>query len=98
MPLVKIGTHHQVVIPKEVRGKLGVRPGDYVEISFESNQAVIKRKKIVDDFPVTNEPISPKTEAGIRQSLKEIEEGKVVGPFDTAEDLQAHLDSLKKDN
>ena len=91
MPLVKVGSKHQVVIPKKVRDKLGVKPGDYVEIAFQKNQAVLKRKKVVDDFPITDEPIGPKTRAGIRQALKEMKEGKVIGPFESAEELIQHL-------
>lgn len=96
MPLVKVGSKHQVVIPKDVRTKMGVKPGDYVEISFNRNQAVIKRKKVVDDFPYTDEPLGPETQAALRQALKDVAEGRVYGPFKTAEEVQAHLDSLKK--
>ena len=91
MPLVKVGPKHQVVIPKEVRDKLGVQPGDYVEVAFKRNQAVIKRKKIVDDFPYTDEPIGPETEAGIREALQEVKEGKVFGPFRNMEECIADL-------
>ncbi len=91
MPLVKIGSKHQVVIPKPVFAKLGLTPGDYVEITAQKNQAVIKRKKVVDDFPTTDEPIGPKTRAAIRQGLKEIKEGKAHGPFKNAEELIADL-------
>lgn len=34
MPLVKVGSKHQVVIPKSVRDKLHVDPGDYVDVSI----------------------------------------------------------------
>jgi len=91
MPVVRVGSKHQVVIPKAVRTKLGVKPGDYVEISFRRKSAVIKRKKVADDVPYTDEPIGPKTRAAIQQALDEVEEGKVEGPFHSAEQLVAHL-------
>ena len=96
MALVRVGTKHQVVIPKAVFSKLGLAPGDYVDVSIRKNEAVIKRKKIVDDFPISDEPIGPKTRATIRRGLKDLELGNVSGPFRTAKELQAHLDSLKK--
>ena len=91
MPLVKISPKNQVVIPKEVREKHGMGPGDYVEVISHRGQVVIKRKKIIDDFPITDEPIGPKTRAGIRQGLKEIKDGKATGPFKKAKDLIHHL-------
>ncbi len=91
MPLVKVGPKHQVVIPKGVREKLGVEPGDYVEVAFEHKQAVIKRKKVIDDFPVTDEPIGPKTRARIRQGMKEAAAGNVVGRFGSAKELIHYL-------
>lgn len=96
MALVRVGTKHQVVIPKDVFSKLGLAPGDYVDVSVRKNEAVIKRKRLVDDFPVTDETIGHKTKAAIRRGLRDLAKGKVSGPFSTAKELQAHLDSLKK--
>ncbi len=90
MPLVKVGSKHQVVIPKDVRTKMGVKPGDYVEIALHKGQAVIKPKKVVD-VPHPDEPVGPKTRAGIGQALTEVAEGKVEGPFSTAQELVEHL-------
>ena len=96
MALVKIGSKHQVVIPKTVFAEMGLAPGDYVDISTNRGHAVIKRKKVVDDFPETDEPIGPKTRAGIQQGLKDIAAGRVSKPLRTSEEIQAYLDSLKK--
>ena len=95
MPLVKVGPKHQVVIPKEVREKLGVAPGDYVEVAFKRNRVVIERKKIVDDFPYTDEPLGPKMAASLREALEVVREGKVSKPLRTDEEVQRYLDSLK---
>lgn len=96
MTLVRVGTKHQVVIPKDVFSKLGLAAGDYVEVSVRKNEAVIKRKRVVDDFPVTDEPIGPKMRASLRRSRKEVAQGKLHGPFRTAEEVQTFLDGLKK--
>ena len=96
MALVRVGTKHQVVIPKAVFPKLGLAPGDYVDVSIHKNEAVIKQKRIVDDFPVTDEPLGSKMRASLRRGLKDLAEGRIHGPFRTAKELQAYLDSLKK--
>jgi AbrB family looped-hinge helix DNA binding protein len=91
MPLARVGTRHQVVIPKAVFSKLGLAPGDYVEVSLRKNHAVLTRKKFVDDFPISDEPIGPKTRLSIRRGRKEIKEGKGRGPFKNAKDLISDL-------
>ena len=91
MALVKVGTKHQVVIPKAVFTKLGLAPGDYVEITAQKDQAVIKQKKIVDNLSFTDEVIGPKTQAAIRRAFKEIKAGKGHGPFKNADELIADL-------
>jgi len=87
----RVGTKHQVVIPKAVFNKLGLAPGDYVEVALRKNQTVITRKKFVDDFPTTDEALGSKTRASIRQGLKEIKAGKGHGPFKNAKNLISDL-------
>ena len=87
MTLVRIGPNHEVVIPKRVRTKLGINPGDYVEVKLRDQTAMITPRQ--ESFPETNEPIGPKTRAAIRRALKDVEEGRVYGPFETAEELIA---------
>ena len=41
------------------------------------------------------EPMTKKMEAMIAQAEQEIAAGKVSGPFETVEEMFAHLDSLK---
>lgn len=96
MTMVRVGPNHEVVIPKSVRAKLGVGPGDYIEFAFQHDQAVIKPKKLSDDFPVTDEPIGPRTQVRLREAIKAVEAGHVSGPYKTAEEVQRHLDALKR--
>ncbi len=96
MALVKVGSKNEVIIPEKIREELGIEPGDYVEISLRHDQAVIERKRSGDDFPYTDEAIGPETRAAIQEALDEVSAGNVAGPFNTAEELQDHLDSLKK--
>lgn len=94
MSLVKVGSKHQVVIPKGVRASLGVRPGDYVDIAVSREGAFIKPKKIVDRY--SDERLGPKARAGLRQALKEVAEGRVSNPLRSAEEVQSWLASIKK--
>ena len=96
MALVRVGARHQVVIPRDVFSRLGLSPGDYVDVSVRNNEAVIKRKRIVDDFPATEEPIGPKRRATLKRSMREVAKGKVHGPFETPEQLKGFLDKLKR--
>ncbi|MCG3197893.1 MAG: AbrB/MazE/SpoVT family DNA-binding domain-containing protein [Candidatus Omnitrophica bacterium] len=96
MPVVKVGSRNEVVIPKTIRDRLGIETGDYVEVALRRDKAVITRKTDLDTFSITDEPIGPKMRAGIRQGLEDVAEGRVSGPFKTAAEIQRHLDSLKK--
>lgn len=41
MALVKLGARRQVTIPKEIIEQLGIKPGDYVEITRKNRSIVI---------------------------------------------------------
>ena len=43
MPLARLSTKSQVVIPVNIRKSLGLRPGDLVEIDTEDEQIIIRR-------------------------------------------------------
>jgi len=41
MPIVKTSSKGQIVIPAEIRRKLGIEPGQKVHLSLENDKAVI---------------------------------------------------------
>ena len=45
MVLAKITSKGQITIPKEVRERLGVKPGDSLEFSFEGERLEVRPKK-----------------------------------------------------
>ena len=59
MAFVRVGSKRQVVIPKAIREKLGIAPGDYVNVTYRRNAAIIRRITITDDFPITGESSGP---------------------------------------
>ena len=81
MPVIKVGKDNEVVIPKDVLERLGAKPGDLVQAEFER----------VIDVPYTDEPLGPDAQASLEEGLKDVEEGRTHGPFDSAKDLIKRL-------
>jgi len=77
MALVKVKPKYQVLIPPHVREKVQVRVGDLLEASVERGKITFTPKSIVD--------------REIAISLKEIDEGKTYGPFNSAKELARSL-------
>jgi AbrB family looped-hinge helix DNA binding protein len=76
MAVVKLGASRQIVIPKKFHDKLGLSPGNYLEVELKNNQLIITPKELIDKR--------------LAEGLKDIKKGNVIGPFDTAyEALQA---------
>ena len=73
MPIVKIGTSRQVTIPKKIHDQLGLTPGDVLEVELQEGKVVFTPKALVDKR--------------IQEGLEDMEEGRVEGPFSSAEDL-----------
>ena len=70
MPTVKIGVSRQVVIPKKLYGKLGLVPGDYLEVELDDDRLILTPKVLV--------------EKRLAKGLADIKQGRVVGPFKSA--------------
>jgi AbrB family looped-hinge helix DNA binding protein len=48
MPLVKVVRNGQVTIPKEIREKLGIKEGDFLEVEPADQGVFLKPKMVVD--------------------------------------------------
>ena len=48
MPVVRVKRKFQVTIPAEVRKRLGLAEGDYLEVTEEDNHIVLKPKVVLD--------------------------------------------------
>jgi AbrB family looped-hinge helix DNA binding protein len=88
MPVVKIMQRRQVIIPKELFEKLHLEIGDYLEARLEGEKIVYIPKKLVDRDEWY---WSEEGQKAIGEALKEIEEGKAIGPFETAEEAIREL-------
>jgi len=66
-----------VVVPRSVRGKIGINVGDFLEAKVERGKITFTPKPLLD--------------RGIDQSLKDFREGRYHGPFDSHEAMVASL-------
>lgn len=81
MPIVKVGSSRQVVIPKKFHDKLGLVPGDYLEVELEKGKVVFTPKTLIDK----------QVEEQLAEGLKDIQDGRVYGPFDSAKEITESL-------
>ena len=59
MSLVRIKDKYQITIPLELREKLGLEMGDFLEASIEDNKITFTPKKMVDrEIASTPGPVS----------------------------------------
>ena len=77
MSSVKIGASRQIVIPKKLYDQLGLAPGEYLEVELQDDQLVLTPKTLI--------------EKRLAEGLKDIQEGRVVGPFQSAKEAMKAL-------
>lgn len=77
MGLVSVKNKYQVVIPLNVRKKIGVKVGDLLEASVERGRITFTPKSVVD--------------RELAESLVDFKEGRAYGPFASGAELVASL-------
>jgi len=80
--VTKVGPKYQVTIPKEVREALGLKVGDLVQAAVGKDKTIVLRRKRLVDFDAELEEALAEAEADYKA-------GRVLGPFDTAEETVA---------
>jgi AbrB family looped-hinge helix DNA binding protein len=80
--IVKIGVSRQVAIPKKLHDELGLAPGDYLQVEVEGDRLILTPKALI--------------EKRLAESLDDIREGRVHGPFRSASALLRSLHRSKK--
>lgn len=71
-----------ITIPKKLAGS-----DDLVVLPRREYEALVHKAKAGVVVPKGAKKLS----AGLRQALREVEEGKISGPFNTAKEFMAHL-------
>jgi len=74
VPTVKIRTNRQVTVPKVIFDDLGLKEGDYVDVSLQGSDIVIRPKRLVD----LDDTLSPEEEQLVEQGFRELRQGKSV--------------------
>ena len=91
MPRVKLGTRRQITIPKETIKRLGLTPGEDLELA-ESEELIVlvPRKRIPKDqkWYYTDE-----WQRMMREAFEDLKARRMAGPFESAEDLIKELRS-----
>jgi AbrB family looped-hinge helix DNA binding protein len=82
LAVVKIGVSRQVAIPKKLHDQLGLAPGDYLQVEVEGDRLILTPKALI--------------EKRLAESLDDIREGRVHGPFRSASALLRSLHRTKK--
>jgi len=77
MNLVTVKDKYQVVIPQRLRKQLGVNVGDLLEVKVERGKITLTPQTVVDQ--------------SIAEGLEDVRKGRVYGPFDGADALEASL-------
>ena len=91
MNLIKVSKNYQITIPRNLRKKLNISQGDYMEVNGQNGEIVIRPVKMV--HPDQAYFFSKEWQKGEAEADKDIAEGRVEGPFNNAEDLIKDLES-----
>jgi len=79
----RLGQRRQVVIPKSLCEEMGIREGDFLEVTSRKGAVIIKPKKLVD----ADDVLTPEEEAMVRKGMEQIRKGQLV----TLEELEDAL-------
>lgn len=91
MSLVKVRRNHQITLPHDLRVKLHIAEGDYVEVEEKKGLIVLRPVKVVPSDQAYFH--TRQWQAGEAEADQDIAKGRLVGPFDNAKDA---LKALKK--
>ena len=94
MPIIKVSRKNQITLPRKLRDKLHITPGEYLEIEESDGKIILQPVKIIPSdqaYFYTEE-----WQAGEAEADRDIEEGRLIGPFDNTADLEKALGEWKE--
>ena len=100
--LVKINRKGQMILPSRLRSATGVSEGDMVEASVHRGKIVLTPKVVIDHskFPNADDEYAPAhrrfIDARIAEGMEDFKKGRFYGPFKTADEMIASMQSNLK--
>jgi antitoxin MazE len=93
MARVKLSARRQITIPAEITKRLGLKAGEELEL-VESERAIVlvPRKHIPKDQQWY---YTDAWQQMMQEAFEEVKQGKLIGPFDTAEEAIRALKETK---
>lgn len=89
MAPVRIGPKHQITIPSDAFERLGLKPGDMLDVQVREGVLYAIPQRLV---PADQAWFwTPEWQAKEREADEAIERGEHSGPFDSVEELLRHL-------
>ena len=82
MSLIRVRTNGQVTIPSSLIERAGLDVGDLLEAKLDRGKITLIRKNFIDQR--------------IDEGLEDIRKGRTYGPFESAEEMMASLQSKSK--
>ena len=70
----RLGQRRQVVIPEVICKELGIRQGDFVEVTRRKDHVVIRPKKLVDP----EDTLTAAEEKAVERGFRQLKRGKYV--------------------
>jgi AbrB family looped-hinge helix DNA binding protein len=84
MPIVKIRTNRQLTIPKRIFDTLGLREGDFIEITLKKDQILLEPKRLIG----LEDTLTPEEERVVEEGFGQLKRGDYL----TWEALKHELD------
>jgi len=89
MAYTKVTRNFQVSIPKEIRDRLRIEQGDFIEVTERAGEIVMVPKKMVDADQAWF--WSAEWQQGEHEADEDIKAGRVAGPFRNVEEMKKHF-------
>ena len=83
---VTVKRNTPLAVPARIQRRAGFKPGHRVE--FKVSGGIIN---IIPELPAADDEYTPAQRRVIDAQLKEARKGPYLGPFDTAEEMIAHM-------